>query len=51
MLSQSNTPCTKGRNPTWDNVVRVKDAPMKNMDNVMDCLASWDMVKLNWWPI
>lgn len=50
MLIQSITPCTSGFKPTWRNVSRVSDAPMKNSDSVMRFFASLPTALLNCVP-
>ena len=44
IIIQSKMPCISGRMPTDFSVLGVSDAPIKNKDNVMNCLASLLMV-------
>lgn len=47
MLTQSSTPRMSGLMPTLRSVSLVSDAPMKNSERVMRCLASFATAPLN----
>ena len=50
MLIHNITPCSKGFKPTLRSVSRVSEAPIKNSDSVMRCLASLLTAPLNMLP-